>query len=144
MILSFFSCKSQLNDQQQCIKTSAKLLNYFKTKDTTAIANLIGVDLKTAGKSMSFIYDECIKVSESLMQYGNPKIESFEYVKLTDNSFVNSVVTILIKDTLTNSIKTKIEVYFAPENIIPHTKINTYSVEPIFENLNLSPPSNNQ
>lgn len=141
MIFLFSSCKSQINDQQQCIETANRLLNYFKTKDTKAISNLIGIDLKSAGKTMSFIEDECNDISENLKQFGFPQVKDFEYAEYPNDPIDNVVVTILIKDSVTNSIKSKIEVYFAPENIISHTKISTYRIIPILENLNLSPPT---
>lgn len=141
MIFAFSSCKSQLNDKQQCIETANRLLNYLNAKDTKAVSNLIGVDLKSAGKTISFIEDECNEISESVNQHGFPEVKDFEYVYYPNDPIDNAVVTILIKDSATNLIKSKVEVYFAPENIISHKKISTYRIIPILENLNLSPPT---
>lgn len=137
IIICFNSCKSQ-DDNKNRIQTAAKLVEYLKTKDTNSIVHLIGTsDLKGAGKTISFIYDECKLISEYFSRYGYPSIKSFQLKEFPNNMFDNSIVTIPIfkgRDTTNNLLEAYIEVSFAPPSIIPYNKIKTYRIISNYDN----------
>lgn len=84
----------------------------------------------------TIVSDECQKIKILFEKYGQPNSKDFIIKDYSGNSLYSTVIIVpLFKgvDTSNNLLEARIEIFFAPDNILPATKIATYNLEQKFD-----------
>jgi len=128
--LKFQSCKNQNRTNDKFI-TVNNLIGCIQKKDTSCVINMLGSGLKNGGKSPELIGEDFKRINELLGKYGIPNERSYIVVEDKTDKWVRTIVSIPVfngRDSVTNLLNARIEVSFAPIEIMPSSKIFTYQL----------------